>query len=122
MFSRYRRSPAISSEDQKMKKKFYDAADLIAMNLFGSKMTLWREIKAGRFPPGRMTSRNSRKWTDQEIDDYVAGCPVERETDAGPESRDGEPEETASATADQSNSRDAERPSRDSASQPGRAA
>ncbi|PPD24999.1 MAG: hypothetical protein CTY30_00840 [Methylocystis sp.] len=74
-------------------KKFLDAKDLIAMGLFGSKMTLWRAIKEGRFPPGRMVSANRRKWTADEIENYVNACPTER--DAEPTSRDSEPGEAA---------------------------
>jgi predicted DNA-binding transcriptional regulator AlpA len=29
------------------------------------------------FPKGRMIGPNTRAWTDQEIDEWVASCPVE---------------------------------------------
>jgi predicted DNA-binding transcriptional regulator AlpA len=112
-----------------MKKKFYDAADLIAMDLFGSRMGVWRAVKEGRLAPGRMTSPNRRKWTEQEIDDYIASCPVERERERDAGAGEGEPEPikrerkadtNAAGETDDDDSRDAEASARDS--EPGRAA
>ena len=44
--------------------------------------TLRNRIRNDGFPAGRMTGRNERTWTEAEIDEWIASCPV-----AGPAPR-----------------------------------
>ena len=56
--------------------------DLKARNIVKNWPNLKRKVKYQGFPPGRMTGPNERSWTEEEIDAYREGCPVE-----GPEPR-----------------------------------
>ena len=55
---------------------------------------LKRRIERDGFPPGRMIGPNSRAWTEDEIEDWIASRPV-----AGPEPRGIAKRRRASMTA-----------------------
>ena len=65
-----------------MSKGWLRFSDLKARNVVTSWAQLKNKVKNQGFPPGRMTGPNERSWTEEEIDEYRARCPVE-----GPEPR-----------------------------------
>jgi predicted DNA-binding transcriptional regulator AlpA len=56
-------------------KEFCRYADLEAVGLFASRMTLDRAIARGDFPSGRLMG-NIRIWTRTEIEEALARCPT----------------------------------------------
>lgn len=50
---------------------------LVARGLVNNRTTLRNRIRAGTFPPGRLLGPNDRVWTDEELDEHAANCPVE---------------------------------------------
>jgi predicted DNA-binding transcriptional regulator AlpA len=52
--------------------------DLVEIGVVNSRMTLKRLIDNQGFPPGRLITPNSRAWTDDEIDQWIAGRPTAR--------------------------------------------
>jgi len=77
-----------------MSKAWLRFRDLKARNIVQSWAQLRRKIKHQGFPPGRMTGPNERSWTEEEIDEYREGCPVE-----GPELRGAAKEKRARTLA-----------------------
>ena len=51
-------------------------ADLKAMGIVGNWPTLKRWIDSEGFPPGRMLGKNTRAWTESEINEWIAGRPA----------------------------------------------
>jgi predicted DNA-binding transcriptional regulator AlpA len=60
-------------------KKILRSRDLLARGDIPSLATMYRQIKAGEFPPGRMISKNIRGWTVEEMDAWYASRPVVRD-------------------------------------------
>jgi hypothetical protein len=60
-----------------MAKGWLRFSHLQKRNLVQSWTQLERLQKLYGFPKGRMVSPNIRVWTEEEIDEYVASCPVE---------------------------------------------
>jgi predicted DNA-binding transcriptional regulator AlpA len=87
--------------------KLLNYTDLVAMGVVRSRMTLWRMIQGQGFPPGILISANRRAWLEEDVRNWLASRPVTK---------------ASAADGDQSDSRDAERASRDSASSTGEAA
>ena len=56
--------------------------DLKARGIVNSWPMLKRRIEHDNFPPGRMIGPNSRAWTEDEVEDWIASRPT-----AGPEPR-----------------------------------
>jgi predicted DNA-binding transcriptional regulator AlpA len=56
--------------------------DLKARRIVNSWPMLKRRIEYDNFPPGRMIGPNSRAWTEDEVEDWIASRPT-----AGPEPR-----------------------------------
>jgi predicted DNA-binding transcriptional regulator AlpA len=54
--------------------------DLVARGLFNSRMTMWRAIELQGFPPGRLVTPNSRAWTEDEVDQWIASRPSGKKT------------------------------------------
>ena len=52
-------------------------AYLVQRGLVRNRATLRNCIKAQIFPPGRLLGPNDRAWTDEELAEYEANCPVE---------------------------------------------
>lgn len=50
---------------------------LVARGLVRNRPTLRNRILAKTFPAGRLLGPNDRAWTDEELDEYEANCPVE---------------------------------------------
>ena len=50
--------------------------DLKARGIVSNWNTLLRWIEHEGFPPGRMLASNTRAWTDEEIDAWVASRPL----------------------------------------------
>ncbi len=49
---------------------------LVECGLVANRATLRNLILKNGFPPGRLIGPNTRVWSDEELDAYVAGCPV----------------------------------------------
>jgi hypothetical protein len=60
-----------------MAKGWLRFSHLQKRNLVQSWTQLERLQKLYGFPKGRMVSPNIRVWTEEEIDEYIASCPVE---------------------------------------------
>jgi hypothetical protein len=60
-----------------MSKGWLRFRDLKARNIVQSWAQLKRKVDGQGFPPERMTGPNERSWTEEEIDEYREGCPVE---------------------------------------------
>jgi predicted DNA-binding transcriptional regulator AlpA len=60
------------------KKKFLRFRDLKARGIVGNWQTLQRWIQFRGFPPGRLLGANSRVWTEQEVEDWIAQAPISR--------------------------------------------
>jgi predicted DNA-binding transcriptional regulator AlpA len=56
--------------------------DLVEKGVVNSRMTLKRLIDVHGFPTGRLVTPNSRAWTEQEVDEWIAGRPTARKTEA----------------------------------------
>jgi predicted DNA-binding transcriptional regulator AlpA len=56
--------------------KYLRYANLAERGLVKNRATLKNLIDKCGFPPGRLIGPNTRAWTEDEIDAYVAGCPV----------------------------------------------
>jgi predicted DNA-binding transcriptional regulator AlpA len=52
--------------------------DLVARGVVASRMTLKRLIDVQGFPPGRLITPNSRAWTEDEVDEWIASRPIAR--------------------------------------------
>ena len=50
---------------------------LVAEGYVANRATLRNRIRKGTFPPGRLLGPNDRAWTDEELAEYEAACPVE---------------------------------------------
>lgn len=61
-----------------MMTKLLRYSDLVERGLFNNRATLYRWIKEGRFPPGRMWGPNTRTWTEDEVEAAIAAA-AERE-------------------------------------------
>ena len=53
-------------------------ADLVDRGLVRNRITLGNWIRDCGFPPGRLLGPNTRVWSEQEIDFWIASRPVER--------------------------------------------
>ena len=60
-----------------MAKGWLRFSHLQARNIVGSWAQLRRLQEKHGFPAGRMISPNIRIWSEEEIDAYIAACPVE---------------------------------------------
>jgi hypothetical protein len=49
---------------------------LVERGLVANRASLRNRILKNGFPPGRLIGPNTRAWTDEELDAYVAACPV----------------------------------------------
>ena len=56
--------------------KYLRYPKLVERGLVNNRATLKNLIDKCGFPPGRLIGPNTRVWTDEELDAYVAGCPV----------------------------------------------
>jgi predicted DNA-binding transcriptional regulator AlpA len=51
--------------------------DLVAHGIVNNRVTLKNWIALYGFPPGQLTGPNSRTWTEDEVEDWIAHRPVE---------------------------------------------
>lgn len=51
-------------------------SDLKKRGIVNNRASLRNRILKHGFPPGRLIGPNTRAWTDEEIDEYTANCPV----------------------------------------------
>ena len=58
-------------------REFNRFADLKAAGIFASRMTCWKAVQRGEFPPGRLMG-NVRLWTKAEILEALAKLPTEK--------------------------------------------
>jgi hypothetical protein len=63
--------------------KLLKYSDLFEMGVFGSRMSLKRGIDEQSFPPGKLVTPNARRWTEEEVLEWLANRPVARK-DAPP--------------------------------------
>jgi predicted DNA-binding transcriptional regulator AlpA len=75
--------------------RFLRFRDLVAMGLVGNWVTLSRWIETENFPPGRYLARNSRAWTESEVEEWIATRPTIRTRPAPTFGRTKAPEEAA---------------------------
>jgi hypothetical protein len=50
--------------------------DLKIRGIVNNWPTLKNRVKKHGFPPGRLIGPNTRAWTDEEINAYIASCPT----------------------------------------------
>jgi hypothetical protein len=48
--------------------------DLQSKGIVKNRATLRNLIKRSKFPPGKLTGPNSRTWSEEEVEAYVAQC------------------------------------------------
>jgi predicted DNA-binding transcriptional regulator AlpA len=68
---------------EQTQKKFLRFRDLKTRGIVNNWTTLRRWIKEGRFPPGRLIGPNTRVWTEEEIERWIASCPTTAKKEAG---------------------------------------
>ena len=61
-----------------MTPKLLRFADLKELGVVRNWPTLLRWIEKNGFPPGHYTGPNTRTWTEQEVDEYLASRPSAR--------------------------------------------
>jgi predicted DNA-binding transcriptional regulator AlpA len=59
-------------------KKYLRFRDLQARGIVRNWTTLLRWIACRDFPPGRLLGANTRVWTEEEVDHWIAAAPVTR--------------------------------------------
>ncbi|MEO0882767.1 MAG: AlpA family phage regulatory protein [Pseudomonadota bacterium] len=52
--------------------------EVLALTGYKSRTTLWRRVKAGKFPPPVALSEHAVRWNSTHIHDYIAGLPTQR--------------------------------------------
>lgn len=69
--------------------------DLVAQGIVNSRMTLKRLIDGQGFPAGRLITPNSRAWSEDEVDAWIATRPAARK----PSTRGAKSDSAAQASA-----------------------
>lgn len=52
--------------------------EVLALTGYKSRTTLWRRVKAGKFPPPVALSETAVRWNSAHIDAYIASLPAQR--------------------------------------------
>jgi len=66
-------TPAEKSNDTTPAEKLNDYRDLDDRG-FGSRTTIWRKVKAGRFPPPVYIGEGQPRWRESKLIKYLAEC------------------------------------------------
>ncbi len=56
-------------------ERFLSERDLVEQ-IGLSRVTLWRKVRAGDFPPPRKISQNRKAWLESEVSDWISARPV----------------------------------------------
>ena len=64
-------------------RKFLRFKDLKARGICNNHTTLQRWIQTRGFPPGRLIGPNTRVWTEEEVEAWLAAAPVRRKAVGG---------------------------------------
>lgn len=56
--------------------KIYRVKEVLFITSFGSRTTLWRAVKSGRFPAPHIISANRVGWFDSDVDQWAKSLPV----------------------------------------------
>ena len=56
--------------------KIYRVKEVLIITSFGSRSSLWRAVKSGRFPAPHVISANRVGWFDTDVDQWAKSLPV----------------------------------------------
>ncbi len=59
------------SEDDRL----LTVSQVLKLTGYKSRSTLWRRVKAGKFPPPKALSTNSTRWSSNDVNEWIRSLP-----------------------------------------------